>query len=80
MLTDRELILACARLARSSPGSWEQFLGAFQHYAGQSAVNCVMSPLEELPRAQGRAQMAAHLSELFRDCLLSADKIERKPK
>lgn len=80
MNADRDLILAAARLARSAPEGWQQFLGAFQSYANQQRDNCVQSPLDLLPVTQGRAQCAAHLQGLFAECLSKADQIEGKRK
>lgn len=78
MSVDADLILASARLARSAPESWKQFLGALESYSSNQISSCVQSPLDELPRAQGRAQATARLYGIFADCLASADKIERK--
>lgn len=72
--------MAAARLARSAPESWKQFLGAFQAHSSQQIQNCIKSPLDELPRNQGRAQATAHLFGLLADCMASADKIEGKRK
>lgn len=80
MTADRDLILAAARLARSTPDGWKQFLGAFRAYADQHRDNCIQSPLTTLPVAQGRAQLAAQLNGLFAECLTSADKLEGKRK
>lgn len=80
MSSERELILAAARLARSAPEGWKQFLGAFQNYTNIQRDNCVQSPLDVLPVTQGRAQCSAHLLGLFADCLSKADAIEEKRK
>ena len=80
MTTEEDLILAAARLARVAPENWKQFLGALQAYSSLQITNCVQSPLEELPRAQGRAQATARLYGLLAECLKSADKIEGKRK
>lgn len=72
--------MAAARLARNAPESWEQFLGAFALHAEQQTSNCIQSPLESLPIAQGRAQNAVRLRELFAGCIASADKLEGKNK
>lgn len=80
MSADNDLTIAAARLARNAPELWNQFLGAFQAYSSQSIQNCIQSPLEELPRAQGRAQATARLYGLMAECLTSADKIESKRK
>lgn len=80
MALDDKLILAAAKIARTVPGDWQQFLGAVQEYSSQQISNCVASPLEELPRAQGRAQATARLYGLLAECISSADKIEGKRK
>lgn len=80
MSVQNDLILASAQLARSAPKSWQQFLDALSAYSSQQTTNCIQSPLENLPVAQGRAQNAAHLLGLLEGCLSSADKIEGKRK
>lgn len=80
MSIENDLILHAARLARSSPGNWEKFLGALQAYTSQNINQCIQSPLDELPRAQGRAQATARLYGILSDCIKSADKIEGKNK
>jgi hypothetical protein len=77
---DRDLILASAGLARTSPENWKRFLGALRIYTDTYRDNCIQSPLETLPVAQGRAQSAAHLYNLLASCIASADKIEGKSK
>lgn len=80
MSPENDLTMAAARLARTAPESWKQLLGALQAYSSQQIQNCIQSPLEELPRAQGRAQATARLYGLMAECLSSADKIEGKRK
>lgn len=80
MSPEHALILAAARLARTAPESWKQFLGALSDFSSQQITLCIQSPLEELPRTQGRAQATARLYGLMADCLASADKIEGKRK
>jgi hypothetical protein len=77
---ENDLILAAARLARTAPENWRLFSEVFSAYTSNQISNCVKSSLEELPRAQGRAQAVAHLYGLLSDCLASADKIEGKRK
>lgn len=79
-MNDRELIFAAAKLARSAPENWDEFIGALSTYTDIQISNCISSPLEELPRAQGRAQNSATLLRLLRDALKTADQIERKTK
>lgn len=79
-MNDRDLILTAARLARSAPENWKMFLGALAKYTEDQRDNCIKSPLEQLPVAQGRAQACTHLLALLVDCLTTADKIEGKRK
>jgi len=80
MVGDRELILRGAELARSAPRSWNEFLGALSVFTEHQKNNCIQSPLDQLPVAQGRAQLAAHLLDLLANCISSADKIEGRHK
>lgn len=79
-MSDRELVLRAANLARSAPKNFDEFLGALAAFTNQSAQNCIQAPLEELPRAQGRAQQSAHLYNLLANCLKKAAEIEGKNK
>lgn len=79
-MNDRELILASAKLARSAPEAWNEFLGALDTYTNLQISNCVSSPLEALAQNQGRAQSMVALQKVLRDCLKTADQIERKSK
>lgn len=76
---EEELYLRAARLARMAPTDWEQFVVAFRAYSQSLAtVYLNQSHLEELPRSQGRAQIAAHLTDAFADVLRRAAKIEER--
>ena len=76
LTAEDQLTMRAAELARSSPENWMRFLESFEQCAARAYEKCVQSTLEELPRSQGRAQAAAHIHGLFRDCLASAAKIE----
>lgn len=76
MNAEQQLIVACAVLSRTAPHPWAGFMRAFVEYNQQLTHNCVQSPLDNLPVAQGRAQATARLLDLFANCLTSADKIE----
>lgn len=75
-----ELVKRAATLARSAPKDWDQFVGALAVYTNLQTTHCIQSPLEELPRNQGRAQNAARLYGLLADCLAKADAIEGRRK
>lgn len=77
-MIDRELILAAAKLARSAPENWDEFLGALEAYTNIQISNCISSPIEALAQNQGRAQSMVALQKVLRDCLKTADQIERK--
>lgn len=80
MTVEADLTLAAARIARTSPDAWNQFLAAAQAYSSQQITNCIQSPLDQLPVAQGRAQATARLYGLLAECIQGADKIEGKRK
>ena len=80
MTVENDFQMAAAKLARVAPENWKQFLGAFQAYSSMQIQNCVQSPLETLPVAQGRAQATARLYGLMAECIQAADKIEGKRK
>jgi len=75
---EADIVKAAARLARTAPEGWEQFLGAVFAHTELQISNCIQSPLDGLPAAQGRAQYAARLRALLADCVSSADSLERK--
>jgi hypothetical protein len=77
---EAKLILSAARIARSNPELWRQFIADFQQLSAVHTINLVQSPLDTLQTAQGRAQLAAHLNDLLTNCVASADKIESKQK
>jgi hypothetical protein len=79
-VSDRELILRAAALARRSPQEWSEFLAAFKDYTDVNRERCVSSPLDTLPVAQGRAQNCAALLRLFQECVQTADQITEKRK
>lgn len=77
-MIDRELIIAAAKLARSAPETWTEFLGALDAYTNTQISNCISSPIEALAQNQGRAQSMVALQKVLRDCLKTADQMERK--
>jgi hypothetical protein len=77
---EAKLILSAARIARSNPELWRQFVADFQQLSAVHVLNLVQSPLETLQTAQGRAQNSAQLHDLLLNCVASADKIESKQK
>lgn len=79
-MSERELILKAAILAKAAPESWSQFLGAFALYTEQQRSNLVASSLEYLPVNQGQARACTHLLGILKDCKIKADEIEGKRK
>ena len=73
-----QLTLACAGLVRAAPAEWDRFMGAFTVFSQEQFVNLMQSTLEELPRSQGRAQMASQLHGIMAECISSAAKLEHK--
>jgi hypothetical protein len=69
------LILKAADLARSSPNRWAEFVAAFRAYGDVAKDECVKAPLDELQRAQGRAQSTASMVTLLEGVVKTADHI-----
>lgn len=79
-MSDRELILKTAFLARMAPKEWSEFLAAFKNYTDTRRDQCVSSPSDAIFRAQGQAQQCVMLLRLFEECLKTADQIQEKSK
>lgn len=79
-MSDRDLILKTASLARMAPQEWSDFLAAFKQYTDTRRDQCVSSPVDTILIAQGRAQQCASLLRLFEECLTTADQIQEKRK
>jgi hypothetical protein len=79
-LSDRDLILKTASLARMAPKEWSDFLAAFKSYTDQRRDQCVSSPVDTILVSQGRAQQCASLLRLFDECMTTADQIQDKRK
>ena len=62
-----QVVVAAMRLRAGSPEAWGQFVLAVREYAAVTAMDMVRCPQENLPRAQGMAQMAQELTTLMMD-------------
>jgi len=80
MIHEDMLVQRAAHLARLNPEVWGLFMRALRDFSTHTTYNCINSPLDELPRAQGRAQAIARITDLLADCVTRAEKLERKPK
>ena len=79
-MSDRDLILKTAALARIAPTEWTAFLAAFKDYTDTRRDQCISSPVDTIQVAQGRAQQCVSLLRLFDECLKTADQIQEKRK
>lgn len=77
---EQEVVLAAAQIARTNPAQWGQLVKALTSYSAQITQNCIQSPIEELPRAQGRAQAVVRMASTLADAPALADKIEGRKK
>jgi hypothetical protein len=75
-----DLIRQAAALARSNPQQWSAFVQAFHAYTTQNFTNLIQSTLEELPRNQGRAQIAALLLDTLANCNEREAKLHERKK
>lgn len=58
---DKDLTTPAARLAMAAPEEWKAFLAAFKAHCDAKRDQLVNASLDEMQRAQGRAQHAASL-------------------
>lgn len=63
-----ELLKAADQLSRMAPADWKRFMGAFAAYSTELTTSCLNAPPDHLPAAQGRAQIAAHLTKELENC------------
>jgi hypothetical protein len=77
-MSDRDLIITSAAIARRAPDEWTDFLAAFKSYTDTRRDQCVSSPVDMLQVAQGRAQQCVSLLRLFEECIRTADQITEK--
>lgn len=59
------LTLKTAALARAAPREWAEFLAEWRSYADTKKDECIRAPVEVLQVAQGRAQNAVEMLNLF---------------
>lgn len=76
-MSDRELIIAAARLSSRAPTEWADFISALTLYTDGKRDECVSADPVSLPAAQGRAQACAALRKLLAECRTSLEKIEK---
>ncbi len=74
---EADLEKAAAHLQRSSPQAYDAFIKALTVYSDAKMRECVLAQVQELQRAQGRAQQTNALTDLFRD---ASAKVEAKSK
>jgi hypothetical protein len=68
------IVIAAMRVRGEAPGAWETFLLAVREHSAMTAMEMVKCPPENLPRAQGMAQMAQELTTT----LMNAPKLYEK--
>jgi hypothetical protein len=69
------LTVKAAILARAAPHEWRAFLAELAVHTAEVKDNLVKAPIEEIQRAQGRAQQCASLLTLLSGAVNNADRI-----
>lgn len=69
--------MAAARLARTAPQQWDEFIEALSQYTEQKCIECIQSPPDMLQVTQGRAQALAALGRLLEDCRKTAENVDK---
>lgn len=73
-----ELAIVAARLSRTAPNTWDDFIKAFEAYARERKDACVQAPADKVLVAQGRAQQCVELSSLFTNAIATANAAAQK--
>jgi hypothetical protein len=76
-LSDRDLVIAAARLASRAPPEFADFISALTSYTDGKRDECVSADALSLPAAQGRAQACVALRKILAECRTTAEKIEK---
>ena len=72
------LVKKAAALSRAAPREWAQFVEEFDAYSEIVRGQCIQAPLEDLQRAQGRAQHATAVCKFLENAVSTADRIAEK--
>jgi hypothetical protein len=76
-MNDKGMVLAAARLARTAPQQWDEFVSAFQEYTDDKIVDVIQAPPDMLSTTQGRAQGLTSLGRLLMECRKMAENIDK---
>ena len=57
-----QMVVAAMRLRANAPQAWNDFVLAIREYSAHVAMDMVKCPPEQLPRAQGMAQLANEMT------------------
>ena len=76
-MNDKDMVMAAARLAQSSPQQWDEFITALADYTDHKCVECIQSPPDMLQVTQGRAQSLVSLGRVLEDCRKTAENIHK---
>ena len=69
-----KLIEAADRLSRMAPTDWKTFVEALSAYSTELTTYCLNASPVDLPAAQGRAHIAAHLARELANCQATQNK------
>lgn len=69
------LALKATALSHVNKQAWDEFLDALEGYSRIVIMDCIKSPLDQLPVAQGRAQQMSQLLDKLRNAPAVAQKL-----
>lgn len=72
--------MAYARLKRTAPGAFAEMEEALGQMAMETSGICVQAPSDQVLMWQGRARQLLELTDLIKDCIVTAEKLEAKLK
>lgn len=75
---DKHISRPAAALALANPRLWDEFIAAFKLYADDRRNELIQANLDQLQKAQGRAQQCSSLVSLLEDAVKAANSINTR--
>lgn len=72
---EKNFVVNAARLAQVAPKEWSEFLAALVVFSDDVVEQCVVSQVDKLPVAQGRAQFAREILRILWECKKTAEQL-----
>lgn len=74
-MSDHDLIVAASRVAKQNTHLWDELTAALNRRLDAHLRVCMAADAAQVASTQGRAREVAVLVDLFRECVVNAEKI-----